>query len=95
MYPKISRRIFKNDLCRGGACSTDEVRWGTAHLRTDAPAGDIDLLLGQHALIETVLVLLFHAYRAAATADIAGDLVDIGHMDHCDAFFAHTAGSGL
>ena len=76
-----NRRTFlKNNFCCNCPCSTDEVRRGTAHLRADAPAGDIDLLLCQHALIEHSLILLFHAYRAAATAHIAGDLVDIGHM---------------
>ena len=63
-----NRRTFlKNNFCCNCPCSADEVRRGTAHLRADAPAGDIDLLLRQHALIEHSLILLFHTYRAAAT----------------------------
>ena len=52
-------------------------------------------MLCQHALVKHGLVLFFHAHRAAAAAHIAGDLVDIGHMDHRHALFAHTAGGGL
>lgn len=54
---------------------------GAAHLGTDPPAGNIDFRLGQHALIKHGGVLLFHAHRVAAAPDIAGHLVDIGHMN--------------
>ena len=40
-------------------------------------------------------VLLFHAHRAAAAPRITGDLVDIRHMAHRHALFAHAAGCGL
>ena len=95
MYPRCMADFLKNDLCGGGACSADQIRRGAAHLRTDAPAGNVDLLLGQHAFVKDGAVLLFHAHRAAAAPHITGDPVDIRHMDHRHALFAHAAGSGL
>ena len=95
MYPRYRAGFLKNDLCGGGACSADQIRRGAAHLRTDAPAGNVDLLLGQHTFVKDGAVLLFHAHRAAAAPHIAGDLVDIRHMDHCHALFAHAAGCGF
>ena len=80
---------------RRGPCRLDEVGRCAADLRTDAAAGDIDLLLREDALVEHGGILLFHAHRAAAAAHIAGDFVDVGHMDHGDALFAHAAGRCL
>ena len=95
MYPRYRAGFLKNDLCGGGACSVDQIRRGAAHLRTNAPAGNVDLLLGQHAFVKDGAVLLLHAHRAAAAPHIAGHLIDIRHMDHCHTLFAHAAGSGL
>ncbi len=51
MYPRIAG-FLKNDLCGGGAGSADEIGRGAAHLRADAPAGNVDLLLGQDAFVK-------------------------------------------
>ena len=40
-------------------------------------------------------VLLLHAHCGAAAADVAGDLVDVLHMDHLHALYAHAPGGGL
>ena len=58
MYPRYRAGFLKNDLCGGGACSADQIRRGAAHLRTNAPAGNVDLLLGQHAFVKDGAVLL-------------------------------------
>ena len=75
-------KSLENDVCRCGAGCLDEVGRGAAHLGTDPPAGNIDFRLGQHALIKHGSVLLFHAHRAAAAPDIAGDFVDVSDVYH-------------
>ena len=80
MYPRYGAGFLKNDLCGGSAGSADQICRCAAHLRTDAPTGNVDLLLGQHAFVKDGAVLLFHAHRAAAAPHIAGHLIDIGQI---------------
>ena len=73
-------------LCDGrrpAARDLDEVRRGAFDLRADAPTRDEHRLLRKAALIVDGHELLFHAHRAAAAPDIAGDFVDVGNVGKC------------
>ena len=50
---------------------------------------DDDACARKRAAVEHGAVGFLHPQRAAPAADIAGDLIDIGHMEHGYAFFAH------
>ena len=62
-------------------------------MRADAPAGNKHRVLGKAALVKHGDELLFHAHRAAAAPDVAGDFVDVGDVDHRHALDACGLGS--
>ena len=58
-----------------------EVSRHTADLRTDAPAGNTRPSAGSARFSsKTVVYCFFHAHRAAAAPDIAGDFVDVSDV---------------
>ena len=86
----------KSPGCDGSSPGADEIdeRPGVhLDLHADLTGTEYNGIQGKAALVQHGDKLLFHADGGAAAPDIAGELVDVRHMDHLHRLFPDTAGS--
>lgn len=77
------------------ACRPCQILRGKLQLGTDTSAADNDFFQFLGGAVNAGHVLFLHAYRGAAAADVACDLIDIFYMDHFHAFLSYASGGSL